>query len=88
MVKRKGVGKLSEEALSDLAGSLSGFYQKQFDEPMSEFRARLIVEYLNTVVGTKHYNKAIEDAEAFFNDKLLDLDATLMKDEPSNTKTL
>ncbi len=86
MVKREDVGKLSEEALSDLASSLSGFYQKQFDEPMSEFRARLIVEYLNAVVGTKHYNKAIEDAEAFFNDKLLDLGATLMKNDPGSSK--
>lgn len=81
MTDRAQVGKLSTEALRTLAAGLSRFHQEQFEEPLSEYRARLVVDYLNTAIGAKHYNKAIEDAQAFLSDKLLDLDATLMIDE-------
>ena len=81
MTDQAQLGELSIDALRALAAGLSRFHQEQFDEPLSEYRARLIVDYLNTAIGTKHYNKAIEDAQAFFSDKLLDLDATLLIDE-------
>jgi uncharacterized protein (DUF2164 family) len=45
-----------------------------FDEPLSRFRAEQILGFMLTALGPPMYNQAVQDARAFMQRKLDELD--------------
>ena len=65
---------LSEERRSELVLRIQGFYQEQFDEDLSPFRAEHLLDFFLEALGPQVYNQAVQDARAFVQRKLEDLE--------------
>lgn len=65
---------LSDERRKQLMLGLEGFYLEEFDEELSSFRAERILEFVLEAVGPHIYNQAVQDARAFMQRKLDELD--------------
>lgn len=65
---------LSDERREQLIRSLEGFYLEEFDETLSELRARQILDFVLESVAPHVYNQALQDARAFMQRKLDELD--------------
>ncbi len=65
---------LSEERRERLLRDLEGFYLEEFDESLSRFRAEQLLDFLLNALGPPIYNQAVQDARAFMQHKLDELD--------------
>ncbi|MEH6545560.1 MAG: DUF2164 domain-containing protein [Sneathiella sp.] len=74
--------KLSPERKEEIANALSGYYQEQFDEELSEYRAMTLVEFLLQKIGPSQYNQAVTDVRKFLTEKVEELDTEFY--EPEN----
>lgn len=73
---------LSEERRSQIVAALQGYFQSEFDEELSAFRADELVSFMLSQIGPSLYNQAIQDARGYMAEKLddLDTDFTLSED--------
>jgi len=75
--------KLSEERLERLSTAIQRFFVEEFDRELSGFQARQLLDFLLRELGAPVYNQAIQDARAFLQAKLEDLDVEFYEpDEP------
>ncbi|MEH6527052.1 MAG: DUF2164 domain-containing protein [Sneathiella sp.] len=74
--------KLSPKRKEEIANALSGYYQEQFDEELSEYRAMTLVEFLLQKIGPSQYNQAVTDVRKFLTEKVEELDTEFY--EPEN----
>lgn len=65
---------LSDDRRNQLLLGLEGFYLEQFDEELSRFRAEQLLDFLLSSLGPPIYNQAVQDARAFMQRKLDELD--------------
>jgi len=65
---------LSDERREQLLLALEGFHLENFDQPLSRFRAEQILDFMLTALGPPIYNQAVQDARAFMQRKLDELD--------------
>ena len=65
---------LSDERRDQLLLALEGFYLEAFGEELSRFRAEQILDFLLEAAGPPIYNQAVQDARAFMQRHLDDLD--------------
>jgi uncharacterized protein (DUF2164 family) len=65
---------LDETRRERLITSLQGFHMERFDEDISAFRAEQIVDFMLGSLGAQVYNQAVQDARAYMQLKLDDLD--------------
>lgn len=74
--------KLDEARREGLVSRLRGFYQQQFDEDLSAFRAEQVLDFFLDALGPQVYNKAVQDARGFMLRTLDDLDGEVHEHEP------
>jgi uncharacterized protein (DUF2164 family) len=55
-------------------------FAKEFDDPLSDFRASEIVDLMLKTLGPAIYNQAVQDVRAHMQDKLDDLDGEIFAD--------
>lgn len=65
---------LSDKRRAQIVGALQGYFQSEFDEDISTFRADELVSFMLAHIGPSLYNQAIQDARGFMAEKLDDLD--------------
>ena len=68
---------LSEDRLRDLSDKIQRYFRDEHDESMGELKTSLIIEFFIKELGPHIYNQAINDAHAFIQDKLIDLEGSL-----------
>jgi uncharacterized protein (DUF2164 family) len=68
---------LEDDRRKRIAAKLQEFYRDEFDEELSTFRAEQLLDFLLGAVGPQIYNQAVQDARAFMQQKLDDLDAEI-----------
>ena len=73
--------KLDEARCAQLISELQAHFQANFDEQLSEFRAVQILEFFLGSLGPQVYNQAVQDARAYFQQKLDDLDGEIYEAE-------
>ena len=73
--------RLSDERRKAIRDSLIRFYSEEMDERLSEFRANQLLDFMVSTLGASVYNQAVQDARAFMQEKLGDLDAVLFERE-------
>ncbi len=73
--------KLDEERKAEISRALMGYFSAEFDEQLSEFRARELVDFMLRQIGPSQYNQAIQDARKYMSDKLDDLDTEFFEPE-------
>ena len=60
--------------------SLQKFFREEFEQELSELRARFLLEYFLKEIGPFAYNKGVKDAEQYFRSKAEDLPAICYED--------
>ena len=68
---------LNEDRLRDLSERVQIYFRDEHDEPMGELKTSLIIDFFIKELGPHIYNQAINDAHAFIQDKLIDLEGSL-----------
>lgn len=66
--------KLAPERKSQLIREIQGHFAEHWDEPIGELKAELLLEFFLAELGPQVYNQAIQDALAFLQEKLADLE--------------
>jgi uncharacterized protein (DUF2164 family) len=72
---------LSEERREQLVEALQRFQADEFDQEVSDFQARRLLEFFIHHLGAPVYNQAIQDARRFLQDKLTDLEGEFYEPE-------
>jgi uncharacterized protein (DUF2164 family) len=65
---------LSDDKKREATVQLQKLFQQEFDEPLSDFRAGVVLELFMKSLGPAIYNQAVQDARAHLQSKLDDLD--------------
>ncbi len=72
---------LSEDRFRVLTEKVQVYFRKEHEESIGKLKAELITEFFIQELGPQIYNQALNDAQAFMQDKLIDLEGTLYRAE-------
>jgi uncharacterized protein (DUF2164 family) len=72
---------IDDERRAAVVRRLQAFFLEEFDEMLSPFRASQLLEFFLEQLGPQVYNQAVQDARAFMQQKLDDLDGDLYMPE-------
>jgi len=72
---------ISPETRKRLIASLKRYAAEHLDEEMGDLKAGLFLDFCLKEVGPPIYNKAIADAQAYFTDRVADLEGVCHEDE-------
>ena len=72
---------LSDERRGELVDALQRFFAGEFEHEISEYQARRLVDFFIRQLGAPVYNQAIQDARAFLQEKLADLEGEFYEPE-------
>ena len=65
-----------------LATRLRAFWESEFDDELSPFRAAQVLDFFLENLGPQVYNQGVQDARRFLQDRLDDLDGEVYQPEP------
>lgn len=71
---------LSSERKREVVDHLRNLFERDFDEPLSDFRANAVLDLFMKTVGPAIYNQAVQDVRAHLQRKLDDLDGEIYVD--------
>lgn len=71
---------LSSERKREVVDHLRNLFERDFDEPLSDFRANAVLDPFMKTVGPAIYNQAVQDVRAHLQRKLDDLDGEIYVD--------
>lgn len=74
--------RLDPERRSMLLDAIARFYQAEFDEPLSEFRAANLLDFFVRELGPPVYNQGVRDAASYVQVKLTDIEGEVFEIEP------
>jgi uncharacterized protein (DUF2164 family) len=69
------------QARRKLIASIRRYFDEKLDEEIGELKAALLLDYVLAEIGPTVYNQAIADAQAFFQDKVSDLEGACYESE-------
>ena len=75
--------KISEERKAQLVGELKAFHLREFDEDISSFRAEQLLAFLLQKLGPGVYNQAVQDARAYMQTRLDELEGEVYLNDVS-----
>jgi uncharacterized protein (DUF2164 family) len=73
---------LSPDRRAILIRSLKNYFDEEFDETLSDFRAEGLLDFLVRELGPPVYNQGVRDAHAFMHARLADLEGEVYEREP------
>jgi uncharacterized protein (DUF2164 family) len=65
---------IKDEARKQLIASIRRYFEEKLDDEIGELKAALLLDYALAEIAPTVYNQAIADAQAYFQDKVGDLD--------------
>ncbi len=71
---------LTKEEIAAVIPSLQKYFREEFDQELSEMRARFLLEYFQKEIAPLAYNKGVKDAEQYFRTKTEDLTGICYED--------
>ena len=72
---------LPPETTRTLVASIKRYAKENLDEEMGDLKAGLFLDYVLREIGPSIYNRAIADAQAYFTDRVADLEGVCHEDE-------
>ncbi len=72
---------LSKDRIKIITEEVQSYFRNEHDEVIGELKAEMLIEFFIKRLGPKIYNQAIDDANAFIHDKLIDLEGILYIEE-------
>ena len=73
--------KISEDAKQHSVSSIKRYFAENLDEEIGDLKALLLLEFILSEVGPSIYNQAITDAQAYLQEKVIDLEGTCYEEE-------
>jgi len=64
---------LTPPEITEIIPSLQKYFREEFEQELSEMRARFLLEYFQKEIAPLAYNKGVKDAEQYFRSKTEDL---------------
>jgi uncharacterized protein (DUF2164 family) len=77
---------LSRETSKALIPSIQRYFREMLEEEIGDLKAQLLLDFFLREIGPTVYNQAIHDAQAYFQEKVTDLDASCYFPERSYWK--
>lgn len=71
---------LTKEETEQVVPSLQRYFREEFDQELSEMRARFLLEYFQKEIAPLAYNRGVKDAERYFRSKTEDLTGICYED--------
>ena len=72
---------LRDEVRRKLIASIKRFFLEKLEEDIGDLKASLVLDYFLLELGPAAYNQAIQDAQAFMQDRTADLETSLYEPE-------
>jgi uncharacterized protein (DUF2164 family) len=72
---------LAPDTQKQLVSSIKRYAAEHLEQEIGDLQAGLLLDYVLKEIGPSIYNKAIGDAQAYFQDRLADLEATCYEKE-------
>jgi uncharacterized protein (DUF2164 family) len=69
------------ERRKELIAAIKAYFLEQHDEEIGDLKAGLLLDFFMNKVGPPVYNQAIKDAQAYFQQKVEDLDGACFEPE-------
>ena len=76
--------KLSDDARERITIATQRFFAEDLDNELSDFQAERVIDFFVRHLGARVYNQAIQDARAFLQGKLDDLDGEFYEPEETD----
>ena len=73
--------KLPPEVARQLQTSIKRYFAEHLDQDIGDLKAGLVLDYCLKEIGPAVYNRAIADAQAYFQDRVADLEGVCHEDE-------
>jgi uncharacterized protein (DUF2164 family) len=64
---------LTKQEIAEIVPSLKQYFREEFEEELSDMRARFLLEYFMSEIAPIAYNRGVKDAESFFRAHVEDL---------------
>ena len=74
--------RLAPERYAALLRALKDHFTAEFDDDLSDFRARGLVDFFVRELGPPVYNQGVRDACGFLHEKLGDIEGEIYEREP------
>jgi uncharacterized protein (DUF2164 family) len=75
--------RLSAERRAALLKSMKQYFDEEFDDPISDFRAEGLLDFLIRELGPPVYNQGVHDACGAMQEKLTDLEGEVYEVDPA-----
>jgi len=72
---------LTKDTKHVLIPSIRRFFEEKWDEEIGDLKAELLLDFCLREICPAVYNQAIRDAQAFFHEKVADLEGTCYEPE-------
>jgi uncharacterized protein (DUF2164 family) len=77
---------LDKERKQRMVHAIQTYFAEKLDQEIGQLAAQLLLEFFVKQVGPAIYNQAVKDAQAFLQDKLMDLDGVLYQPEEPRSR--
>lgn len=74
--------RLSAERRATLLEALKHYFAEEFDDPLSDYRAEGLLDFVVRELGPPVYNQGVRDASSFMQQKLADIEGEIYEREP------
>jgi uncharacterized protein (DUF2164 family) len=71
---------LTRPEIESIVPSLQKFFREEWDEELSEMRAKHLLDYILKEIGPFAYNRGVTDAESYFRTRVEELPAICFED--------
>jgi uncharacterized protein (DUF2164 family) len=73
--------KLSADRRVALLRAIKEYFAAEFDEPLSDFRAKRLLDFFVRELGPPVYNQGVRDASSYMQQKLADIEGEVTEVE-------
>ena len=73
---------IPKEKKKALVRAVQSYFEEKLDQEIGDLGSELLIDFFVKELGPAVYNQAIQDAQAFLQDKLVDMDVQLHEEEP------
>jgi uncharacterized protein (DUF2164 family) len=71
---------LDKDSRSEAVQSIQDYFTQKRDEELGNLEAGFLLDFFLEQIGPTIYNRAVSDAQALMQDKLIDIDGELFED--------
>jgi uncharacterized protein (DUF2164 family) len=72
---------LTHDARKQAVASIRRYLSETWEQDVGDLKAGLLLDYFLKEIGPSVYNRAIDDAQVYFRDRVVDLEGTCFEKE-------